>query len=80
MLSPTPSTTPRANKRVASSQPTASGSNQKRADVPCRNWSFGTCKAEVCPNRRKHGVCYVCGEGHRAKDNEPCFAVLQTRN
>lgn len=36
----------------------------------------------VCasPNRRKHGVCCICGEGHRAKDNESCFALLQNRN
>jgi hypothetical protein len=80
MLSPAPSAAPRGNKRVASSQPVASGSNQKRADIPCRNWSLGTCKSEVCPNRRKHGVCCVCGEGHRAKDSESCLALIQGRN
>jgi len=80
MLSPTSPIVPRTNKRVISSQASTSGNNPKRADVPCRNWSFGTCKSEICPNRRKHGICCVCGEGHRAKDNERCFALLQTRN
>ena len=50
----------------------------KRSDVPCRNWSFGRCE-EPCSNRRKHGVCCVCGEQHRAKDNEQCFATLRGR-
>jgi hypothetical protein len=81
MLStPSPTTTPRVGKRGGTSQASTSGNIPKRADVPCRNWSFGTCKSEICPNRRKHGVCCICGEGHRAKDNEQCFALLQTRN
>jgi hypothetical protein len=80
MLSPASPNPLRSNKRVASSPPSASGSNQKRVDVPCRNWSFGTCKFEVCPNRRKHGVCFICGGGHRAKENEQCAALLQTRS
>jgi hypothetical protein len=70
LSSPLPANPPRGGKRVISSQASMSGNNPKRADVPCRNWSFGMCKSEVCPNRRKHGVCCVCGEGHRAKDNE----------
>lgn len=80
MLSPGSASVPRTNKRGPSSQPPSSGGNQKRADIPCRNWSFGTCKAEVCPNRRKHGTCFICGEGHRAKDNEQCAAALQSRS
>ena len=80
MLSPSSPSVPRSNKRGPSSQLPSSGGNQKRVDVPCRNWSFGTCKSEVCPNRRKHGVCFICGEGHRAKDNEQCAAALQSRS
>lgn len=37
MLSPAPSAAPHGNKRAALSQPVASGSNQKRADIPCHN-------------------------------------------
>ncbi|KIL55012.1 hypothetical protein M378DRAFT_1046751, partial [Amanita muscaria Koide BX008] len=44
----------------------------KRADTPCRKWSFGTCPTDPCPNKRKHGICFVCGEPHRAKDNPAC--------
>jgi hypothetical protein len=80
MLSPATLNPPRANKRTISSQASVSGSSTKHADVPCCNWSFGICKAESCPNRRKHGICCICGKGHRAKDNEQCFALLQTRN
>lgn len=58
----------------------SSGGNTKRVDVPCRNWSFGSCKTDPCPNKRKHGVCCVCGGDHRAKDNESCFIKLQSRN
>jgi hypothetical protein len=36
----------------------------KRANVSCCNWSFGTCKTDPCPNKCKHGICCVCGEGH----------------
>ena len=80
MLSPSTPNPPRANKRSISSQAVAPASNLKRADVPCRNWNFGTCKAEICLNHRKHGICCICGEGHRVKDNEQCFALLQSRN
>jgi hypothetical protein len=81
MLSPASSANPpRGVKRAISSQASTSSSNPKCADVPCRNWSFGACKSEICPNRRKHGICCVCGEGHRARDNEQCFALLQNRN
>lgn len=80
MLSPSAPNPPRTNKRSISSQAVAPAINSKCVDVPCHNWSFGTCKAEVCPNCCKHGICCVCGEGHRAKDNEQCFALLQSRN
>ena len=80
MLSPATPNPPRTNKRSISSQAAAPVSNLKCMDVPCRNWSFGTCKAEICPNRHKHGICCICGEGHQAKDNEQCFALLQSRN
>ena len=80
MLSPASPVASRTNKRVASSQPPASAGGPKRADVPCRNWSLGSCKSEICPNRRKHGICCICGEGHRARDNESCFTLLQARN
>jgi hypothetical protein len=73
----TSSFTPRSStKRIA---PSSLGSTPKRVDVPCRNWSYGSCKADPCPNRRKHGICCICGEGHRARDNEKCFSILQTR-
>ena len=62
-------------KRPSSS----SAPSTKRADVPCRNWSWGKCN-DPCANRRKHGVCCICGEQHRAKDNEPCFSSLQGRS
>jgi hypothetical protein len=45
MLSPPPSAAPCGNKHAALSQPVASGSNQKCADISCCNWSFGACKA-----------------------------------
>ena len=61
LTSPNPSC---ANKRAISSQVSVSVNNSKHVDVPCHNWSFGICKAEVCPNRHKHGICCVCGEGH----------------
>lgn len=80
MLSSTPLATPRAPKRGASTQSTSSGSNPKHTDIPCHNWSWGICKAEVCLNCCKHGVCFICGEGHRAKDNEQCFTALQHRD
>jgi hypothetical protein len=80
MLSLSSPNPPRTNKRSISSQVAGPAGNLKHVDVPCRNWSFGTCKAEICPNRRKHGICCICGEGHRAKDNEQCFALLQSRN
>jgi hypothetical protein len=79
MLSPA-SSNPRSNKQVPLSLPSASSSNQKHVDVPCCNWSFGMCKSEVCPNRWKHGVCFICGGGHRARDNEQCAALLQACN
>ncbi|KAF8231816.1 hypothetical protein L208DRAFT_1275182, partial [Tricholoma matsutake] len=60
--------------------PPSSTGTSKCVDVPCRNWSFGTCKTDPCPNKRKHGVCCVCGEGHRAKDNAQCFMILQSRS
>ena len=44
----------------------------KRADTPCRKWSFGTCTTDPCPNKWKHGICFICGEPHRAKDNPAC--------
>ena len=44
----------------------------KCADTPCRKWSFGTCTTDPCPNKQKHGICFVCGEPHRAKDNPAC--------
>jgi len=57
---------------------TSSSSSKKRADVPCRNWSLGRCD-DPCANRRKHGVCCICGEQHRAKDNEQCLSTLRNR-
>ncbi len=51
---------------------TSSTTPTKRADTPCRKWSFGTCPTDPCPNKRKHGICFVCGEPHRAKDNPAC--------
>jgi len=68
------STTGNSLKRAASpSLPSA-----KRTDVPCRNWSWGRCQ-DPCPNRRKHGICCICGENHQAKDNEACSIVLHAR-
>jgi hypothetical protein len=63
----------KAPKRTSSSPPLV---GTKRAEVPCRNWSLGKCK-DPCANRRKHGVCCVCGEQHRAKDNDRCLTSLQ---
>jgi len=80
MLSPSVPSSSHANKHVAPSQPSTSGSNQKCVDEPCCNWSYGTCKSEFCPNHRKHGVCCICGEGHQAKNNKQCFALLQACN
>jgi hypothetical protein len=81
MLSPASPILARPNKRVGSSQPASSSSSiQKHVDVPCCNWSLGICKTDICPNCRKHGVCYICGEGHQARDNEPCSALLHTPN
>jgi hypothetical protein len=65
----------KSNKRGSSSSSTVSS---KRADTPCRNWSLGKCN-DPCTNRRKHGVCCICGEKHRAKENELCLASLQAR-
>jgi hypothetical protein len=75
---PSSATSSRPSKHVMPAS--SSGSPTKRSDVPCRNWSFGSCTTDPCPNRRKHGICCICGAGHRAKDNERCFSILQTRN
>jgi hypothetical protein len=72
------SSTPRSSSKHMA--PPSSAGTSKRVDVPCRNWSFGTCKTDPCPNKRKHGICCVCGEGHRAKDKAQCFTVLQSRS
>ncbi|KAF8233294.1 hypothetical protein L208DRAFT_1557284 [Tricholoma matsutake] len=80
LSSPLPANPLCGGKRVISSQASMSGNNPKCVDVPSCNWSFGTCKSEVCPNHPKHGVCCICGEGHRANDNEQCFTLFQTCN
>ena len=71
-----PALSSRTLKRTSHS---TSSSSSKRADTPCRNWNLGSCRTDPCPNRRKHGVCSVCGETHRARDNESCFTILQAR-
>ena len=47
------------------SQAAAPVRNSKHMDVPCCNWSFGMCKAEICLNCCKHGICCICGKGHQ---------------
>ena len=64
MLLPASPVASPTNKQVASSQPPASVGGPKRVDVPCCNWSLGSCKSEICPNCRKHGICCICREGH----------------
>jgi hypothetical protein len=71
------SSAPALSKGVKHPSSTPTNST-KRMDVPCRNWNFGKC-ADPCENRRKHGVCCICGELHRAKDNDQCFTSLKTR-
>ena len=80
MLSPSTPNPPHMHKRSIFFQAVVPVSNPEHMDVLCHNWSFGMCKAEVCPNCHKHGVCCICGEGHGAKDNEQCFTLLQSRN
>ena len=65
MPSPATPNPPCTNKRSISSQAAAPVSNSKCMEMLCCNWSFGTCKAEICLNCCKHGICCICGKGHQ---------------
>ncbi|OCH83581.1 hypothetical protein OBBRIDRAFT_799690 [Obba rivulosa] len=66
---------PSSTKRPLQSQ--ASPSAPKRQAVPCRNWNMGICNGDPCEYRRKHGVCWVCGDPHRANSQPECKTAFQ---
>lgn len=76
---PNASSVPCSSSKCSASNSNLPSPSTKCADVPCRNWSLGSCVSDPCPNKHKHGVCCVCGEGHQARDSEKCSSSLQSR-
>jgi hypothetical protein len=55
ILSLTSPVSSHTNKWVALLQPSVSANSSMCVDVPSQKWNLGSCKSDVCPNRRKHG-------------------------
>lgn len=75
MFRASPSTTVNPGKRRG----TPPSPPNKKPYTICRNWNLGFCNDDECPYQRAHGVCYECGGGHRAKEQDNCLAKLKKR-
>ena len=78
MLLPSSLNSACSNKQVPLSQSSGSGGNQKHADVPCWNWSFGMCKSKICPNFQSMVFSYFAGKDTRQETMNnvlPCSSL-----